>query len=160
MLSSYQPLLPDSNSRPVRWSHLFGAGLSLAIAKASEQYDGVLCVALSDARQVQIVAEELNFFLGEGGTESQKQGPGQRPGQVQIFPEWETLAYDIFSPHQDIISSRLKLLAAMPELQTGILLTTTESLLQRLPPLDYVLAHSFTLASGSTVNLEKLRLTS
>ena len=158
MLSSYQPLLPDSNSRPVRWSHLFGAGLSLAIAKASEQYNGVLCVALSDARQVQIVAEELNFFLGEGGTECQKQGLGQRPGQVQIFPEWETLAYDIFSPHQDIISSRLKLLAAMPELQTGILLTTTESLLQRLPPLDYVLAHSFTLASGSTVNLEKLRL--
>jgi transcription-repair coupling factor (superfamily II helicase) len=150
VLSSFQPLLPDSNSRPIRWSHLFGAGLSLAIAKASQQHQGLLCVALSDARQVQIMAEELGFFLSQHDTNTET--------GVHIFPEWETLAYDIFSPHQDIISSRLKLLSALPDFKHGILLTTTESLLQRLPPIDYVLAHSFTLKSGSTVQIEKLRL--
>ncbi len=128
----------------------------MAIAQASEQYAGLLLVALADARQVQIVAEELNFFLNQSKPKGQEALADDRT--VHIFPEWETLAYDIFSPHQDIISNRLKLLSALPKLNNGILLTTTESLLQRLPPLDFVLAHSFSLKSGETVNLESLRL--
>ncbi len=150
MLASYQPQLPESSARPIRWSHLFGSGLSWAITQASLTNDGLLCVALADARQVQIIAEELGFFLS-----TQSETPAV---SVHIFPEWETLAYDVFSPHQDIVSSRLSLLSSMPTLDNGILLTTTESLLQRLPPVDFVLAHSFTLATGETIEIEPLRL--
>lgn len=150
MIPSYQPQLPDFPKRPIRWSHLFGSGLSLAIAQASQESEGLLCVALSDARQVQIIAEELGFFL------TSKSNTSQTP--IYVFPEWETLAYDVFSPHQNIVSSRLTLLSAMPKLKQGILLTTTESLLQRLPPVDFVLAHSFTLTEGDTIEIKPLRL--
>lgn len=148
---SIEPILPNSAKRPVRWSHLFGAALSLAAAQASKQHDGLLVVALANSRQVQIAAEELAFFLGNA------QGD-EVDNDVHVFPEWETLAYDVFSPHQDIISSRLKLLSALPKMQGSILLTTTESLLQRLPPLDFVLAHSFTLKTKEHINIDKLRL--
>ena len=35
--------------------------------------------------------------------------------KVMTFPDWETLPYDHFSPHQDIISQRLETLNALKQ---------------------------------------------
>ena len=141
-----QAVLPVSPGKPVRWGSLFGAGLALAVTEASHQHSGPIVVALSNPRQLQMLAHEINFFLGE--THAQ---------EAQLFPDWETLAYDLFSPHQEIISTRLSLLATLPRLKRGIVLTATETLLQRLPPVDYVLGHSFDLETGDEINIHALR---
>jgi len=131
-MPNLQPILPGSSDRPVRWGGLFGAGLALAVTEASRTHEGPVVVALSNPRQLQVLANEVRFFLGEAPAHD-----------AMLFPDWETLAYDLFSPHQEIISARLKLLTELPGLRRGIILTATETLLQRLPPVDYVLGHSF-----------------
>ena len=141
-----QTVLPASPDRPVRWGGMFGAGLALAVTEASHQHDGPIVVALSNPRQLQRLAHEINFFLGESHAH-----------EAQLFPDWETLAYDLFSPHQEITSARLSMLAELPELKRGIVLTATESLLQQLPPMDYVLGHSFNLNTGDQIDIHQLR---
>ncbi len=141
-----QTVLPASADKPVRWGGLFGAGLALAVTEASHRHDGPIVVALSNPRQLQVLAHEIDFFLGEAHAH-----------EAQLFPDWETLAYDLFSPHQEITSTRLSLLAGLPKLKRGIVLTATESLLQKLPPVDYVLGHSFNLKTGDLVDIHELR---
>ncbi len=141
-----QTVLPTAPDKPVRWGGLFGAGLALAVTEASHQHDGPIVVALSNPRQLQVLAHEINFFLGDSHAH-----------EASLFPDWETLAYDLFSPHQEITSARLSLLASLPRLKRGIVLTATESLLQQLPPVDYVLGHSFDLKTGDQIDIHQLR---
>ncbi len=75
------------------------------------------------------------------------------------FPDYETLPYDTLSPHQDIISTRLTTLAALPYLSTGIVVGSVAAMLSRLCPTDYVAAHSFMLTRGDKRDLTKLRST-
>jgi len=138
------PALPVSADKPLRWGGLFGAGLALALTEVSRLHQGPLMVALSNPRQLQVLAHEIDFFLGEQQS-------------AQLFPDWETLAYDLFSPHQEITSARLRMLASLPALKSGIVLTSTETLLQRLPPVDYVLGHSFDLKTSEQLDIQALR---
>ena len=61
------------------------------------------------------------------------------------FSDWETLPYDSFSPHQDIISDRLDTLAKIRDIETGIILTTTASALTRICPPEHIDAQRFDL---------------
>ncbi|HID49570.1 MAG TPA: DEAD/DEAH box helicase, partial [Chromatiales bacterium] len=88
----------------------------------------------------------LRFFLGENDV------------PLVPFPDWETLPYDAFSPHQDIISERLAALAQLPTLRRGILLVPVPTLMHRLAPRDYLDAHSLLLDTGQTLGLEAMRL--
>src|SRR5690606_9401713 len=81
---------------------------------------------------------------------------------VLAFPDWETLPYDQFSPHPDIVSQRLAALHRLPALDRGIVVVTVSTLMQRLPPLGYVAGQSFDLQVGGSLDLdlEKRRLES
>ena len=74
-----------------------------------------------------------------------------------IFPDWETLPYDHFSPHQDIISSRLQVLYQLPTMQQSIVLLPVTTLIQHLAPVDYVQSHSLVMRCGQTINLTYLQ---
>ena len=76
---------------------------------------------------------------------------------VLNFPDWETLPYDNFSPHQDIISERLKALSLLPGLKKGILLVTVNTLMQKLPPPEFIHAHAFCLNIHDTIILDDLK---
>ncbi|KAF1709223.1 transcription-repair coupling factor [Pseudoxanthomonas kalamensis DSM 18571] len=81
---------------------------------------------------------------------------------VLAFPDWETLPYDRFSPHPDIISQRLATLHRLPTLARGIVIVPVQTLMQRLPPLSYVVGGSFDYRLGQTLDFdaEKRRLES
>ncbi len=81
--------------------------------------------------------EELGFFL-----------KGEPDIPVLSFPDWETLPYDNFSPHQDIISERLATLTALPTVACAILIVPVSTLMHRLLPVDYLKANSMQLAVG------------
>ena len=87
---------------------------------------------------------------------------GPRSGlPVVPFPDWETLPYDRFSPHPDIVSQRLAALHLLPGLRGGgILIVTVQTLMQRLAPLRYVVGGSFDMRVGQALDLdaEKRRL--
>ena len=76
---------------------------------------------------------------------------------MTLFPDWEMLPYDIFSPHQDIISERLATLAQLPDMQRGIVVIAAPTLMQRLPPPAYILGNAFLLKVGDKLNPEAMR---
>ena len=139
------PPLPEKN-RIVTWSGLHGSAVGMALAEAANKYDGVLVVVVEDQHQLEILEAEIRYFH-----HNQSEIP------VLIFPGWECLPYDVFSPHQDIISERLKLLGVLPKMRRGIVLIQTSNLMQRLPPVDYVAGHTFSLEVGQRVGMNELR---
>jgi transcription-repair coupling factor (superfamily II helicase) len=120
---------------------LIGASTSLAAAELARKIDVPLLVLAEDPRQADQLESEIRFFVGDDI-------------EVQHFVEWETLPWDSFSPHQDIISDRLSVLAALRKKQAGIVVASAPSLLQRLPPVDYVAARSLSMRSGQTLPRE------
>ncbi|MBK5939420.1 transcription-repair coupling factor [Halochromatium roseum] len=76
---------------------------------------------------------------------------------VLSFPDWETLPYDVFSPLPELVSERLLTLHRLPRLARGVLVVPVATLMQRLPPPDFVDGQSLVLAAGDRLNLEHTR---
>ncbi len=121
---------------------LIGASAPLAIAELAAQIDAPLIVFATDPRHADQLEDEVRYFA-----------PVDLP--VLHFVEWETLPWDSFSPHQDIISQRLSILSALPTLKRGIVIASAPSLLQRLPPVDYVAARTLELKTGQTLDRQQ-----
>ena len=134
-------LLSSSHSRP-RYSQLIGSSDALALA----QYAGKkppLAVIAANAQEAQRLVEEIPFF-----------DPKLR---VHLLPDWETLPYDHFSPHQDLISERLATLHHVRSLTCDVLVVPVTTALYPLPPVEYLAAFTFFLKRGEKLNLAKLR---
>ena len=96
----------------------------------------------ADPRQADQFEAEIRFFA-------------DRDFPVTHFVEWETLPYDSFSPHQDIVSDRLTVMASLPRAAHGIVIASAPSLLQRLPPTGYVAARSLHLRQGQSIERQE-----
>jgi len=140
------PPLPQDSTQPLRWGRLYGSARALAIARAARSETRPVLVVCRDQRQLQVLEAELRFFLGSGSDIP-----------LLPYPDWECLPYDAFSPHPDIVSQRLLVLSRLPGLGRGVVLVTASNLVQRVPPQEYVGAYSFALASGDTIDLDRLR---
>ena len=139
-----RPPLP-ADAPLLRWENLLGSSRGLALVQAAERHNEPLLVVTRDPRGIQELEDELRFYAGAGGP------------PILAFPDWECLPYDAFSPHQDIISQRLLTLHVLPTLARGIVLTSATTLLHRLPPRAYLLAHSLRLAVGDRLELTEFR---
>ena len=76
---------------------------------------------------------------------------------VQLFPDWETLPYDRFSPHQDITSERIRILHELGSQAAGIVLVPVNTLLQRLPPASHINGNYFRFKQGDRFDLKAQR---
>ncbi len=129
----------------IQWGELKGASQALSIANAAKQHNGPLLVLIEDSPSAIKLEKELAFFL-----RNQKV-------HVQLFPDWETLPYDGFSPHQDIVSQRLETLYLLSKKQPGIFIIPINTILQRLAPVDYVGQHLMYLKVGETINTDEFK---
>ena len=140
----FDPLLPSAAAPEVRWGELYGASLSLALVEAAVRHPGPVLAVAATAREAERLTLELGFFA-----------PADLP--VRTLPDYETLPYDVFSPHPDITSQRLATLAALPGLRRGIVVVAVDALLMRLPPASFVAAHTLVLAAGERLELAAFR---
>ncbi|MDE3020719.1 MAG: transcription-repair coupling factor [Pseudomonadota bacterium] len=76
---------------------------------------------------------------------------------VQLLPDWETLPYDQFSPYQDLISERLGTLYEASRNRCDVLLVPASTALYKLPPSNWLAAHTFFLKSGERIDIDALR---
>jgi transcription-repair coupling factor (superfamily II helicase) len=136
--------LPKKLGDMQTWGNISGTHFTHEIALAAEQYSGLTLVIANNNSDCQRLTEELKYFFD---------------GDVFNLPDWETLPYDYFSPHQDIISERLSTLAKLPQSKNAILVIPALSAQLRLPPLNYILGHSFTLKTGQTLDIDQLKKT-
>jgi transcription-repair coupling factor (superfamily II helicase) len=138
------PLVPNSATPRLRWHQLYGSATALALAEAMGADRRLYVVIADDARSLERLSAEVRFFAGE---------------QVPLvrLPDWEVLPYDLFSPHPDIVSERLKTLFELPLLRHGCLIVSADTLMQRLPPRNYVQGRAFELKTGQALALEPFR---
>lgn len=81
-----------------------------------------------------------------------------RDWEILRFPDWETLPYDNFSPHEDIISERLGLLNALKDEPKAIILTTAANIVHRLAPASAIQAGLIDWKVGQALNLNDQRI--
>ncbi|MBX9753559.1 MAG: transcription-repair coupling factor, partial [Pseudomonadaceae bacterium] len=125
------------------WGNLPGAALSLAIAEAASAAKRFTLLLTADSQSAERLEQELGFFAPEL--------------PVLHFPDWETLPYDLFSPHQDILSQRIAALYRLPELAHGILVVPITTALHRLAPTQFLLGSSLVLDVGQKLDVEQMR---
>ena len=136
------PVLTNKPNHPQDWGRLYGSSSGLTISQAAQQ--SPLIVITPDSLTAQRLLEDIQFY-------ATKELP------LLNFPDWETLPYDMFSPHQDIISTRLTALYRLPDIETGVLVLPVSTLMYRLAPTDYVRTNSLLFTTGQLLNPEKLR---
>jgi transcription-repair coupling factor (superfamily II helicase) len=144
-ISPFQPLSPSAAAGCIDWTRLPGSSRALALVQLARTAHRPLLVLAPDTLTAQRLVEELRFYRDA------------EDFPVHAFPDWETLPYDVFSPYQDIISDRLATLARLPELRRGILVTATSTAMHRLPPRDYIFAHSLELQVGQQLRIDAFR---
>jgi len=137
------PPLPAASGKQ-HWGNLPGAALSLAIAEAASNAKRFTLLLTADSQSAERLQEELAFFAPEL--------------PVLHFPDWETLPYDLFSPHQDIVSQRIATLYQLPELSHGVLVVPITTALHRLAPKRFLLGSSLVLDVGQKLDVEQMRL--
>lgn len=136
------PKLP-SNSAKQLWGNLPGASQGLVVAEAARSAKRFTLLLTDNSQSAVRLKEELAFFAPEL--------------PVLHFPDWETLPYDVFSPHQDIISQRIATLYQLPQLQQGILVVPINTALHRLAPQSFTLDSSLILDVGQKLDVESMR---
>ncbi|MDR9829607.1 transcription-repair coupling factor [Vibrio sp. FNV 38] len=135
--------LPGKKGDNKYYGNLPGSSLALTVAELAQQKSGHNLVVAPDPQTALKLQQEIEQFY---------------QGSVSIFPDWETLPYDNFSPHQEIISERIACLYQMPTQNTGITIVPVSTLLQRQSPREYLLQHTLMVKQGDNFSFEKLRL--
>lgn len=154
MPKSYlNPLYPakkntDNQSPQTSWGQLHGCAQDLLIANTAREYKGLIVLVTPDSHSAYTAEANIKFFSGHENNKA----------NVHIFPDWETLPYDVFSPHEDLISERLKTLYTLNSLQQGVLIVPVSTLMQQLPPVDYIRANTLIVKVGDTLDIAKLRI--
>jgi transcription-repair coupling factor (superfamily II helicase) len=144
MIELLNPPLPQPTQR-IWWDGLHGAAVPLAIVEAARRFDGLTLAITDEPASTFRLQQELEFFAG-----------GAVP--ILTLPDWETLAYDPFSPHQDIVSDRLLTLHRLGRLERAVLVVPVKTLMQRLPPRSFLDRHSLVLAAGDRLDTTRYRL--
>ncbi len=118
-------------------------------ARLAADTDHLVVYVATDTEAAFHALGEIRFF-----------GSGAVP--VLTFPDWETLPFDHFSAHQDIVSERLETLYELPGTRRGVLVVPVTTLLQRLAPPSFVQSQSLVVARGQTFDIatERQRLAS
>ena len=139
----FQPDIPTQpNDHKILGNVLPGAD-ALAISEIAEQNQNLTVVVTPDTRS----AVRLSRVLSELSNQD-----------VCLFPDWETLPYDTFSPHQEIISSRLSALFHLQNAKKGIFLLPISTLMQRLCPPQYLQHNVLLIKKGDRLVIDKMRL--
>ncbi|WP_374481244.1 transcription-repair coupling factor [Zoogloea sp.] len=120
-----------------------GSSDALAIARLAGG-GRMLVVVTANPLDAQRLSDEIAWLA-----------PGLR---THLLPDWETLPYDSFSPHQDLISERLSTLYAISRGEADIALVPASTALYRLAPPAFLAAYTFFLKQGEKLDVERLRM--
>jgi transcription-repair coupling factor (superfamily II helicase) len=132
------------DSLPARRRHtgLAGSADALALGRLAAQ-EKPLVVVTASAQDAQRLVDEIAWF-----------SPALR---VCLLPDWETLPYDQFSPHSDLVSERLATLYRIQRGEFDVAVVPAPTALVRLCPPAYIAGRTFLLQAGETISLEKLK---
>ncbi|EHK9126965.1 transcription-repair coupling factor [Vibrio parahaemolyticus] len=134
---------PTERGDKKQLGNLPGAALPLAIAELAKQHSSHSLLVVPDPQIALKLQAEIEQFTDQ---------------PVSLFPDWETLPYDNFSPHQEIISDRIARLYQLPNQRGGVTIVPVSTVLQRQSPREFLLQHTLMVKTGDNFSLENLRV--
>lgn len=139
-------LSPPSPGRSTRFSYVANGLDSLSLASLAcslKTTKKPLVVITSNAFEAQRLIEEIPFFAPDLS--------------LHLLPDWETLPYDVFSPHPDLISERLSTLYQISQNNFDVVIIPIATALLTMPPVSYLAGHTFMLNKGQNLDIDALR---
>ncbi len=133
------PPLPTTPKQRRYWTPPHGSARALLIAEAARTHAGLLVAVTRDTQRAHALEAELKIFAG--GL------------PVLHFPDWETLPYDAFSPHPEIVSQRIATLYQLPGVKRGVLVVPVATLMQRIAPRAHITGSGLVLARRQKLDL-------
>ena len=151
------PNFPGKPGDHRTWGQLHGSSDALAICESARSHNSLTLVITRSTNDAIRLEQAIRFFLGLSGAED---GPAITPDGLELLslPDWETLPYDQFSPHQDIVSRRIRTLHRLPATRHGILVVPARTLMHRLPPVNYLQGNTLLLETGQSLDIETWRM--
>lgn len=147
--SIYSPPLPTNTQKSKNdirhWGSLQGSSAALAIANATKEVSGPMLLVTADTPSAIKLEKELDYFLVDQAVD------------VQLFPDWETLPYDNFSPHQDIVSQRLETLYQLTQNERRVFIVPINTLMMRMAPVDYIGKYLLILKVNQKLDISEFR---
>ncbi|MCX7291315.1 transcription-repair coupling factor [Janthinobacterium sp.] len=126
---------------------LYGSSDAYALALAAlalKARGQMLAVVVAQASDGQRLLDEIPWF---GGAQL----------RCHLLPDWETLPYDAFSPHQDLVSERLATLHEIQTRQCDVLIVPATTALVRLAPPSFLAAYTFFFKKGEKLDEARLK---
>ncbi|MDC8760367.1 transcription-repair coupling factor [Janthinobacterium fluminis] len=126
---------------------LFGSSDAYALALAALELSArgqMLAVVVANASDGQRLLDEIPWFAAD-------------KLRCHLLPDWETLPYDAFSPHQDLVSERLATLYEIQSRQCDVLIVPATTALVRLAPPSFLAAYTFFFKKGETLDETRLK---
>ena len=133
------PPLPRTPGQRRDWREPTGSSLALLLCEAARRREGVIVAITADSRAARTLEDELGVFAGDL--------------PVLHFPDWETLPYDLFAPHPQLVSQRIDTLNRLPGTRRGVLVVPVSTLMQRLAPRLHIAGSGLAVARGQRLNL-------
>lgn len=140
--------LPKSGHR-FALPELQGSADAYVLAKAAAELKAqnrMMVVLTAQATDAKRLLEEIPWF-----------STSEDALRCYLLPDWETLPYDSFSPHQDLVSRRLETLYEVQHGHCDLLIVPTTTALLRMAPPSFLAAHTFYFKQGQTLQEGKLR---
>lgn len=134
MPEQYRYTLPVKAGEQRLLGELTGAARATLVAEIAERHAGPVVLIAPDMQNALRLHDEISQFTDQ---------------MVMNLADWETLPYDSFSPHQDIISSRLSTLYQLPTMQRGVLIVPVNTLMQRVCPHSFLHGHALVMKKVS-----------
>lgn len=145
MLSELSQYLLQPLKQRQCWHGLSGVAKPLAISTFVQAHQGVHLIVCADSLSAVKLNRALNAFL-----------KSDEAYHAQLFPDWETLPYDRFSPHQDLISERLSCLSHLIYPSSQLIVTSISTLMHRVCPPSFLANQVWLLKRGQKFNQETL----
>ncbi|BES85287.1 transcription-repair-coupling factor [Pectobacterium araliae] len=142
MPENYRYSLPPKAGEQRLLGELTGAACAVECAEIVERHAGLVVLIAPDMQNALRLRDEIQQFTDQ---------------HVTTLPDWETLPYDSFSPHQEIISTRLSTLYQLPNMTRGVLILPVNTLMQRVCPHSFLHGHALVLKKGQRLSRDKLR---
>ncbi|SLM63665.1 MULTISPECIES: transcription-repair coupling factor [Dickeya] len=142
MPEHYRYTLPGKAGEQRLLGQLTGAACAVECAEIITRHPGLVVLITPDMQNALRLRDEIRQFTAE---------------PVMTLPDWETLPYDSFSPHQEIISARLSTLYQLPMLTRGVLILPVNTLMQKVCPHNFLHGHALMLKKGQHLSREALR---
>ncbi|PHM51472.1 transcription-repair coupling factor [Xenorhabdus sp. KK7.4] len=142
MSAKYRYQLPERRGDIRQLGHLIGAACAIECAEIIERHSGPVLLVTKDMQNTLRLRDEIPQFTRTS---------------INMLSDWETLPYDSFSPHQEIISNRLSTLYQLPFMTEGALILPVNTLMQRVCPHEYLQGHALIMHKGQRISRDKLR---